>query len=159
MNPHFGAETVKQQIAIIPTLSGAATIYGPAIDRRGYEGEALFTILRGDATGTPTDFAIDVTIQESDAQKSSYTDVDVAADVADGLDSIAQMDYDSVIYGVEVLRIKLENRKTWLRTKTVISFTAGTSPKVYIAGIVSLFGTREIPVTQPTQDTALLASS
>jgi hypothetical protein len=69
------------------------------------------------------------------------------------------MNYDSVIYGIEVLRIKLENRKIWLRTKTVISFTAGTSPKVYIAGIVSLFGSREIPVTQPTQNSRILPSS
>jgi hypothetical protein len=159
MNPKFGYETIKQQIAVIPILTGAATIYGPAIDRRGFEGDAVFTIIRGAATGSPTEFTVDCLIQESDVQASGYTDVDAAADVDSGDDAIAQMDQDSDTSGIEVLRIKLENRKTFLRTKLVVTVTSGSSPKVPVAGVVSLSGAREFPVEQPTQDdTGVLAS-
>lgn len=149
MHPHFGFETNKMGIAFAPNAGAAGTITGLAIDRLNYEGDLSLLIAHGVVTGDPSAFTINATMQESE-DNSTWTDVDLAADVADGADAITEMSDDSSTYGVETLRVKLENRKRYLRAVCVVAFTGGSSPKVPVAGFYVLAGARTgIPVTQP----------
>jgi hypothetical protein len=149
MNPLFGFETVLMGQAFPPNAGAAGTITGITIDRIDYQGDLSVLVNHGVVTGSPTAFSVNAHVEESE-DSSTWTDVDLAADIADGGDAITEMSDDSSTYGVETLRIKLENRKRYLRVVCVVAFTDGSSPKVPVAGFYTLSGCRRtIPVTQP----------
>jgi hypothetical protein len=137
-------ENVKQEIAIVPVISAAATITGPGIDRRGYR-DALFTLIRGGTTGTPVDYAMNSHIEECDSD--SITDGDWT-DVPNG--AFSETNYDSDDAGIQTLEVDLESRKAFIRQKVVLTFTSGTSPKLYAASICSLGSAYNLPVVQST---------
>ena len=150
MHPHFGYETVLMGMAFPPTDAEAGTITGETIDRRGYEGDCSFLVTHGVVSGNPSAFTINAHVEETDdATNGPWTDVDLAADVADGADAITAMNDDSTTHGVESLRIKLENRMAYLRMVCVVTLTSGSSPAVPVAGFYMLAGARQYPITQP----------
>jgi hypothetical protein len=148
MHPHFGFESVLMGMAFPPTNAEAGTITGETIDRRGYEGDCSFLVTHGVVSGSPSAFTINAHVEESE-DDSTWTDVDLAADVADGDDAITTMNDDSTTHGVESLRVKLENRMRYLRLNCVVTLTSGSSPAVPVAGFFMLAGARSLPVTQP----------
>ena len=148
MDTRFGFEGVLMGMAFPPTNAAAGTITGEAIDRINFQGDLVVLINHGVVSGSPSAYSVNAHVEESE-DNSTWTDVDLAADVADGADAITEMSDDSTTYGNETLRIKLENRKRYLRVVCVAAFTDGSSPKVPVSGAYILTGARELPVTQP----------
>lgn len=149
MDTRFGYEGIQRGIAIVPTNAAAGTITGDAIERSGFQGDCTFTVMHGVVSGSPSAYTVNAHVEES-ADNSTWTDVDLAADVADGDDAIDEFNDDSTTEGIQTLRIKLENRMKYLRMVMVVGFTGGSSPKVPVAATFDLSGARELPVTQPT---------
>jgi len=147
MDTRFGYEGILFGCAIPPKLAATGTLTSDGIDRSGYQGDAVFTVSHGVAVGRPSAFSVNAHVEESDTYGSNYTDVDLAADVDEGDDAITEMNDDSSTYGIEVLRVKLENRKKYLRLVCVIVCTGGTG--IPVQSTYALTGARELPVTQP----------
>lgn len=148
MDTRFGFEGVLMGMAFPPTNADASTITGVSIDRINYQGDLAILVSHGVVSGSPSAYTVNAHIEESE-NDSTWTDVDLAADVDDGADATTVMNDDSTTYGYETLRVKLENRKRYLRVVCVTTLTDGSSPKVPVAGFYILTGARELPVTQP----------
>jgi len=124
--------SVKTLMGIAPVVKTAdATINGPGIDRRGYEG-AVFCLEVG-AKGDQTGHTVDCKIQESD-DNSSWSDVSGA--------TFTQITTENT-HGE--LNLNLQGRKRYVRMVVTITITGGSSPSIAVGGTVVLGNPKQLP--------------
>ncbi len=127
-----------KQVACICQNASASTISGVDVDCRDFE-SAMFSIIRGEESGSPSSWTLDLKIQEKD-EGESYTDVTGAA--------IVQLTEDSEAMAIATIAMRLTSRKRYLRAVATLAMSGGSSPKLPIAVICSLGNAREVPVSQ-----------
>jgi hypothetical protein len=120
---------VVPKAGTVPLANAAGTRYGAAIDARGY-GSLVLLAQVGAATGTPTSYTADFSLEESADGTNNWTAVTgsgVTQITAD--DKLERKDFDCA---------KLS--KAYVRVKEVIAITGGTTPKVPASSCVLLGG-------------------
>jgi hypothetical protein len=125
---------VRARKAINPTNSVAATINGPAIDRRGFLSCVLHHAC-GAATGAPTSRTVDAKLQESADGSTGWTDIAGASATQLTADnSEAEKDVD------------LSGAKSFIRVVETVAFVGGTAPAIPVAATLTLGGSDSPPV-------------
>jgi hypothetical protein len=120
-----------------PEALAAGTTYGDAFAVDGAKSCTL-TGLSGAATGTPTSYSVTYSLQSSTDSDSGGTWTDVAS-------SSVALTADDKAGEVDVNLMGLTSGHYYLRVKTVVAITGGTSPKVLAAANVALGGFERLP--------------
>jgi hypothetical protein len=118
------ASNIKTVAALQPQLlSGeGAAVYGPAIDRKGYEA-AVIAVQSGTPSGSPANVGIVVKMQT----KSGETDwVDVA-------DMTTTISGEGQIPHIDEIDYDLKSSSRYIRAVATPHFTEGSSPKIELA--------------------------
>lgn len=122
------AESIKTVEAIAPqTASGeAAAIYGPWIDRLGYEG-AVIAVQAGTSSGSPSNVGVVFKMQQKSGEVDSADVADMTVTISGETTPLAkELDYD------------LKSSQRYIRTVATPHFTGGSSPKIEVAAICIL---------------------
>ena len=122
---YIGAE-IKTGLAVEPQDSAAGTVTGVAIDRRGYE-SGVFTVITGQASGSPTTQSVILKLQECATSGGSYADVSGA--------TLAAITANST--GGE-LNVNLKTLKRYVKAILTVAFTGGSTPKIEVGATYSL---------------------
>ncbi len=118
MAVHNLGENVKTGIAVSPQALAAGDATGVVIDRKGFYG-AVFTVLAGVDSGTPTSFTLDAKIQECDTSGGTYTDVSGAT-----LTTITTEDTGGEI------NVDLNSLQRYVKVIITSAFVDGTTPAI-----------------------------
>ena len=124
------------------TNSAGATHNGTGMDRMTSGGEqgfmsATLHLNGGAASGTPTSFTVDCSVEESD-DNSAWTAVTGTA--------LTQL----TASGESRLRVNLKGRKRYVRSVVITAFVGGTSPAVPVSTTWEFAGAVKIPVNSLT---------
>jgi hypothetical protein len=128
---------IKSLVGVAPKNSGSATTDGAAIDRMTYgmAGSCVLHHACGAATGAPSAQTVDSKIQDSADGSTGWADVTGGAATQLTADSTqAEKDVD------------LSSAKRYIRVRTVVALTAGTTPALPVAATVTLGGSDTNPV-------------
>ena len=115
-------------VAMKPADSDGTAIVGEIIDRLGFD-SAVFTALFGDTAGAPSATSVPLKFYHGNA-----------SDLADAVEvtTLAVTVTDPAAGAKQELNVNLVPLGRYVRMDTDIEFTAGTTPKLEIAGAYSL---------------------
>lgn len=131
---NIGAYIAAQGNIKPQSLSGATPAEGDALDRQNF-GSCVLLAQVGDATGSPTSYAVTVKLQESDTTTGGdFTDVAGKSFVLDADGESADLDVD------------LRTLKRYIRLVATPAFTGGTSPTVSVQGSIITGGDNTLPL-------------
>lgn len=117
------------------TVSTTTTVNGVAVDTSIYR-SFTYTGARGAASGSPTTSSVVYTLQESDTEGGTYTDVAAADAISLTSDNTEGRE------GFQCADLT----KRWVRLKAVATLAGGTSPTVAIGGgMLIMGGARVVP--------------
>jgi hypothetical protein len=116
-------------------LSGEATaVYGPSIDRLGYEG-AVVSVVSGTPSGSPSNVGIVVKLQHKSGEVD-WVDVSAATTTISG---------EAVPHKHEIEQ-PLNSIYRYIRAVATPHFTGGSSPKIEVAAVCVLGGAKIEPI-------------
>jgi hypothetical protein len=129
------AGSVKTVTAIQPQIASGeqSAIYGPWIDRKGYEA-SVFSVQVGTASGSPSDVGVVFKLQTKSGEVDS-ADVSGATTTISGETIPHQHEIDQ----------DLKSLDRYIRAVATPHFTGGSSPKIEIAGTCVLGEPKVIP--------------
>jgi hypothetical protein len=129
--------------ALRPVAQAAATSYslaGIVITRTNFQ-SALFKVVTGVKTGTPTSLIVKAKLQECDTSGGTYTDVAVGpANPAVAITDITDNNQE------RFLEIDLSGLKEFIKLQFEVTFVGGTSPTILLAAEAVLGGGPVLPV-------------
>lgn len=135
---------VRAQVA--PAALAAGTTSGTGIDRHAAAnlnaafdgGKAVISV--GAVTGTPDAYTITVKVEDS-ANNSSWATAEDGEGNQYALDGLEA----SKIYTID--NINIGRLRRYVRISVVVTFTAGTSPKVQVCAVMLLGNAQQNPVS------------
>ena len=130
-------EDIDTVTSILPQTSGAAAVAGSSIDRYSY-GDAMSCVLHhvaGAVSGSPTTTSVSTVLEDSATGSGGWNTVPGSGSptVLTAQNSEASVSID------------LSPAKRFIRAKTTVAFTGGSSPAALIAADVILGGQQELP--------------
>jgi len=130
MSDTVGGE-IKTLVAFTPrALSGEVAHDGVVIDRLGYL-SAVFTLVAGKYTSTPTSINVACKIQDSATSTGSFVDISGAtANVSGEVTTVADQDQE--------INIDLRASERYVKLVVTPDFTGGSSPTLFFGATVSL---------------------
>jgi len=130
MSDTVGGE-IKTLVAFTPrALSGEVAHDGVVIDRLGYL-SAVFTLVAGKYTSTPTSINVACKIQDSAMSTGSFVDISGAtANVSGEVTTVADQDQE--------INIDLRASERYVKLVVTPDFTGGSSPTLFFGATVSL---------------------
>ena len=129
---------IKTLMAFSPrAVSGEVAHDGNVVDRFGYE-SAVYTIVAGDYTSTPTAIDVACKVQDCATETGSFADVTGAtARISGEVSTVRQQKQE--------LNLDLRPCAKYVKLVVTPDFTAGTSPTLFIAATVALGEPRIMP--------------
>jgi len=122
---------VKTLVAFTPrALSGEVAHNGDVVDRKGYE-SAVFTVVAGKYTSTPTSINVACKIQDCATATGSFADISGATvNISGEVASVADQDQE--------INIDLRTHERYVRLVVTPDFTGGSSPTLFFGATVTL---------------------
>lgn len=139
MTGKYIGEDVKTLLCFNPqVVSGSTVVYGPAIDRLGYE-SAVLSFITGALANSPTNVEYDIGLVESDTQAGTYAAVSGVSDELSG--------QAAAIPGQLIeTNFDLRGRKRWIKATVTPTWTGGSSPTGIVGGVIVLGEATAVPI-------------
>jgi len=134
-------DSIKTLVAFTPrALSGEVAHDGDVVDRRGYE-SAVFTLVAGKYSSTPTAIDVTVAVHECATEDGSFaavTDPTDATNTAYGTARISGEVATAVKDADAEINIDLHSHARYVKLVVTPDFTGGSSPTLFFGATVAL---------------------
>ena len=125
---HDSGAYVTSFLGFAPISTVPAVVTGPSINRVDFN-SAKLSVSCGAATGAPTAQTVDGILQHSVDGSTAWADF--------GTFAITQLTADDTESSVD---IDLSNARGFIRAEITVALTAGTTPEIPVAAVISLAG-------------------
>lgn len=124
---------IKQAFGVGPAANAAGAVNGAAIDRLGY-GSCSIAAITGLDTGSPSARSATVKLQDSADGATGWNDISGAPTIA-----------VTAVSSIGEAEVNLASAKRYIRAVTTTAFTAGSTPTLFSAVVVTLGGADKVP--------------